>query len=84
MSNLVLKDINKIYIERGEKHGSINEIVARARAERIVLVEVDTEKLNSMAENHQGVVAVVPPFNYCEVEEILELAKNKNEDPFVQ
>ncbi len=77
------KDINKIYIERGEKHGSINEIVARARAERIVLVEVDTEKLNSMAENHQGVVAVVPPFNYCEVEEILELAKNKNEDPFI-
>jgi 23S rRNA (guanosine2251-2'-O)-methyltransferase len=77
------KDINKIYVERGEKHGSINEIIARARAERIVLVEVDTEKLNTMAENHQGVVAVVPPFNYCEIEEILELAKNKNEDPFI-
>ena len=77
------KDINKIYIERGEKHGSINEIVARAREERIVLVEVDTEKLNAMAENHQGVVAVVPPFNYCEIEDILELAKSKNEDPFI-
>lgn len=36
-----------------------------------------------MAEFHQGVVAVVPPFNYCEVEDILEYAKEKNEDPFI-
>ena len=77
------KDINKIYVERGEKHGSINEIIAKARDAKIVLVEVDKAKLDYMAENHQGVVAVVPPFNYCEVEEILELAKSKNEDPFV-
>ena len=77
------KDINKIYVERGEKHGSINEIVARARDAKVVLVEVDTDKLNSMADNHQGVVAVVPPFNYCEVEDILDYAKEKNEDPFI-
>ena len=34
-------------------------------------------------ENYQGVIALVPPFEYCEVEDILEEAKNKNEDPFV-
>lgn len=77
------KDINKIYVENGERHGSINEIIARAKEARIVLVEVDKLKLDQMAENHQGVVAVVPPFNYCEVEDILEIAKNKNEDPFI-
>lgn len=77
------KDINKIYVSRGEKHGSINEIIARAKEKRAVLVEVDTSKLDGMAENHQGVVAVVPPFNYCEVEDILELAKERNEDPFI-
>ncbi len=77
------KDINKIFVERGEKHGSINEIIAKARDLKIVLVEVDRNKLDSMAENHQGVVAVVPPFNYCEVEDILELARSKNEDPFI-
>ncbi len=77
------KDINKIYVERGEKHGSINEIIAKAKDARIVLVEVDKTKLDQMAENHQGVVAVVPPFNYCEVEDILEIAKSKNEDPFI-
>lgn len=76
-------DINKIYYERGERHGSINEIIAKAREMRIVLVEADRFKLDSMAENHQGVVAVVPPFNYCEVDEMLELAKSKNEDPFL-
>ncbi len=77
------KDINKIYVERGERHGSINEIIAKAKDARIVLVEVDKSKLDQMAENHQGVVAVVPPFNYCEIEEILDLAKSKGEDPFI-
>ena len=77
------KDINKIYVSHGEKHGSINEIIARAKEKRVVLVEVENSKLDNMAENHQGVVAIVPPFNYCEVEEILELANEKGEDPFV-
>ena len=77
------KDINKIFVERGEKHGSINEIVARAREAKVVLVEVEKSKLDLYAENHQGVVAIVPPFNYCEIEDILEVAKEKEEDPFV-
>lgn len=33
--------------------------------------------------NHQGVVAIVPPFNYCDIDDILEYAKSKNEEPFV-
>lgn len=77
------KDINKIYVEQGEKHGSITEIIARSKEKKIVLVEVPKSKLDFMAENHQGVVAVVPPFNYCEVDDILEYAKSKNEDPFI-
>ena len=77
------KDINKIFIETGEKHGSIKEIIGKAKENKIVLVEVDKQKLDSMAENDQGVIAVVPPFNYCEIEDILEYAKEKNEDPFV-
>lgn len=77
------KDINKIFVERGEKHGSINEIIARAKESKVVLVEVDKSKLDEMAENHQGVVAVVPPFNYSDIEEILALAEEKGEDPFI-
>lgn len=78
------KDINKIFIERGEKHGSINEIIAKAKEARIVTVEVEKSKLDFMTkENHQGVVAIVPPFNYCEIEDILGLAKQREEEPFV-
>ena len=79
------KDINKIFVQKGEKHGSINKIISMAKEKKVVLVEVDKQKLNIMSktENHQGVIAIVPPFNYCEVEDILEEAKNKNEDPFI-
>lgn len=79
------KDINKIFIEKGEKHGSINKIIGIARDRKIVVVEVDRNKLNQMAktENHQGVIALVPPFDYCEVDDILQEAKSKGEQPFI-
>ena len=79
------KDINKIYVTRGDKQGSINKIIGRAKGKGIVLVEVDKSKLDEMSQtgNHQGVIAIVPPFEYCEVEDILDEAKNKNEQPFI-
>lgn len=64
--------------------GSIKEIIAKAKEARIVIVEVEKAKLDAMTtENHQGVIASVPPFDYCEIEDILEIAKSKNETPFV-
>lgn len=79
------KDINKIYLTRGDKQGSINKIIGRAKGKGIVLVEVDKSKLDEMSQtgNHQGVIAIVPPFEYCEVEDILDEAKSKNEQPFI-
>lgn len=79
------KDINKIFIEKGEKHGSINKIIGKAKDRKIIIVEVDRNKLNQMAqtENHQGVIAVVPPYDYCEVSDILEEAKARQEKPFI-
>ena len=79
------RDINKIYVQNGEKHGSINKIIAIAKDNKIVITEVEKTKLDLMSKthSHQGVIAVVPPFNYCEVEDILEYAKSKNEDVFI-
>lgn len=79
------KDINKIFIEKGEKHGSINKIIGIARDRKIVTVEVDRQKLNQMAQtdNHQGVIAIVPPFDYCEVADIINEAKQRKEQPFI-
>ena len=79
------RDINKIFVQAGEKHGSINKIIAIAKENRVVVTEVEKSKLDFMSKtnNHQGVIAVVPPFNYFEVEDILDLAKQRNEDAFV-
>ena len=79
------RDINKIFVQSGERHGSINKIIAIAKENKVVVAEVEKSKLDFMSKtkNHQGVIAVVPPFNYCEVEDILEYAKSKNEDVFI-
>ena len=79
------KDINKIFITKGERHGSINKIIAIAKERKVIIVEKDKRKMEEMAQtqNYQGVIAIVPPFEYCEIEDILEEAKNKNEEPFI-
>ena len=79
------KDINKIFVVRGEKHGSINKIIGIAKERRIIIVEKDKRQMDEMAqnENYQGVIAIVPPFKYCEIDDILDVAKQRNEEPFV-
>lgn len=79
------RDINKILVAKGEKHGSIYKILTMAKERKVIITEVERNKLNQIAQtpNHQGVIAIVPPFNYCDVEDILELAKQKNERPFI-
>ena len=79
------KDINKIFVEKGEKHGSIYKIIAMAKERRIVIVEKDKKQMEQIAQNtnYQGVIAIVPPFEYCQIEDILEYAKEKNEEPFI-
>lgn len=79
------KDINKIYIAKGEKHGSISKIISMAKQKKIIVTEIEKQKMNQMSETqkHQGVIAVVPPYEYCDVEDIMEYAKIKNEKPFI-
>ena len=79
------RDINKIYVSEGERHGSINKIIAIAKERKIVINEIGKTKLNQMAqtENNQGVIAIVPPFDYCDIDDILQVAKQRNEKPFI-
>ena len=79
------KDINKLYITKGEKNGSINKIIALAKENKVVIVEKDKKQMEEMAQtdNYQGVIAIVPPFEYCEIEDILNYAKEREENPFV-
>lgn len=79
------KDINKIFITKGERHGSINKIISMAKEKKVILVEKEKRKMEEIAQtlNYQGVIAMVPPYEYCEVEDILQEAKTKKEEPFV-
>ena len=79
------RDINKLYITKGERKGSINKIIAIAQEKKIVIVEKDKRQMDMMAQtqNYQGVIAIVAPYEYVEVEDILIEAKEKNEDPFI-
>ncbi len=79
------KDINKIFITKGERHGSIFKIIAKAKENKVMIIEKDKKQMDEMAQTHnyQGVIATVPPFEYCEIEDILEIAKKRKEDPFI-
>lgn len=77
------KTINKIYIQKGSKE--LWEIKKLALDNKIIVVDSDKNKLDSMVEskNSQGIVASYTDYNYYEIEDILEYAKEKNEAPFL-
>ena len=82
------KTINKIYATKGSKE--VYEIIKLAKDKKIVVVEKDKIKLDNMItreneklKNSQGIVASVTDYEYYEIDDILEYAKSKNEDPFI-
>lgn len=79
------RPINKIFVAKGEREGSINQIIAIAKQQGIVIQDVDRKKLDSMSDTkaHQGVIAFAAAREYVDVDFILESASKKNEQPFI-
>lgn len=79
------RDIEKIMVARGNVEGTIKRIVAMAAEKGVVIQEVSRQKLDeiSQTKNHQGVIAIVSAHNYVEVDDILAVAKERQEDPFL-
>ena len=79
------RTIECVYIANGNMEGSIKVIINIAREKGLVLKEVDRKKLDAMSNgtNHQGVIALVTPFKYCQIADMLNDAKEKGEDPFI-
>lgn len=79
------KDIDKIFVQRGEREGSIKVLVAEAIARGIPVVEVEKQKLDMLSGGgtHQGVVAMAAQLEYSTVEDILAIAAERGEAPFV-
>ncbi|MCL1858608.1 MAG: 23S rRNA (guanosine(2251)-2'-O)-methyltransferase RlmB [Oscillospiraceae bacterium] len=79
------KPIDKLFVQSGQREGSITMIFAEAVKRSIPIIEVEKVKLDSMINNsaHQGVIALASEKEYCSVDDILQIAEDRNEKPFI-
>lgn len=79
------KTIDKLYILDGCQDGPVTTIKREARKHDVLIKYVSRERLDQMSETgkHQGVIATMAAYEYAEVEDMLELAQEKGEPPFL-
>lgn len=77
--------IDKIYIARGDVDKTLGHIASKAKEKGIVVADCDRRKLDFMSRTHahQGVIAVAAVREYCSVGDILDVAEERGEEPFV-
>ena len=79
------KVIDKVYILDGCQDGAINTIKREAKKRNAMVKYVTRQRLDQMSETgkHQGVMAVAAAYSYAQVEDMLALAKQKGDPPFL-
>ena len=79
------KPIDKLYVLDGCQDGPVRTIVREARKHDTIIHFVEKERLSqlSVTGKHQGVIACAAAYEYSEVEDMLKLAEEKGEDPFL-
>lgn len=79
------KTIDKLYVLDGCKDGPVMTILREAKKAGTIVNYVPKEKLDYLSQNghHQGVVASAAAYEYAEVDDILDVARKKDETPFV-
>ena len=79
------KPIDKLYVQDGCQDGPVMTIKREAKKNNIMIKFVDKERLDQLSKTgtHQGVIAMGAAYEYAEVEDILNAAKEKGEPPFV-
>jgi len=79
------KTIDKLYVLDGCQDGPVSTIKREAKKQDTLIKYVTKQRLDQMSETgmHQGVIAITAAFEYAEVDEMLELARSKNEKPFL-
>ena len=79
------KPIDKLFVLDGCQDGPVLSIKREAKKRDVLLKYVDKTRLDQMSEtgHHQGVIAIGAAIEYAEPDEILQLAADKGEDPFL-
>ncbi len=79
------RPLDKVFIARGDTDGALARIAAMARDAGTVVVQADRRRLDEMSVTgaHQGVIAAAAVKEYCTVEDILNTARERGEEPFI-
>lgn len=80
------KTIDKIFVLDGCQDGPIRTIIREAKKHDTIINFVTKERLDQISVTggkHQGVIAYMAAYEYATVEDILNIAKEKNESPFI-
>ncbi|HYG52832.1 MAG TPA: 23S rRNA (guanosine(2251)-2'-O)-methyltransferase RlmB [Flavobacteriales bacterium] len=78
------KEVNKVMIQRGLRGDLVNKLIAELKASGIEPVYVPDEKLNKFGNrNHQGVIALISPVAYQEIEDVLPLIFESGKVPLI-
>lgn len=79
------KTVDKLFVLEHCKEGSMNTIIREAKKHDTVINYVKKERLDQMSESgkHQGVIGYLAAYEYATVEDILKIAREKNESPFI-
>lgn len=79
------KTVDKLYVLDGCQDGPVRTIVREAKKHDTILNFVPKERLSQMSETgrHQGVIAYTAAYEYAEVEDMLALARERGEEPFL-
>lgn len=79
------RTVDKLFVQDGCKDGPVNTILREARKQKTMVSFVSKERLDQMSETkkHQGVIAICAAFKYADVDDILAIAREKDEPPFI-
>ncbi|HJC91205.1 MAG TPA: 23S rRNA (guanosine(2251)-2'-O)-methyltransferase RlmB [Candidatus Mediterraneibacter excrementigallinarum] len=79
------RTIDKLFVLDGCQDGPVRTIVREARKHDVIISFVDKERLSHLSETgrHQGVIAFAAAYEYSSVEDMLKLAEERGEDPFL-
>lgn len=77
------RDIEKLMVAKGDLSGTAREIVAMAHEVHVPVQMVERIRLDEIAKNHQGMIAFASAYQYADVDDMLEVAAEKGEDPFL-
>ena len=77
------REINKVWVAEGVKKTGIQELIDLAKEQGVLVQFVPKQKVDKLAENHQGIVASVAAYDYAELDDLFAAAKAKNEDPCI-